>query len=840
MHDPPPRAESAAPSEPSGAKSWQRRVLRVLKWSALALAGVLLAGVLTVVLVVRHYQAGLPSVAELKRYHPPEVTRVLARDGSVLASLFVERRTVVPFAEIPQHVKLAFLAAEDASFYEHRGLNYLGMLRALAVNLRAGRTKQGASTITQQVIKNVVLTAERNYERKIKETILARELERTLGKDEIFELYLNQIYLGHGRYGVEEASRYYFGKKVHDIDLAEAATLAGLVASPERFSPRHDEARSLERRHYVLGQMLEKGFITRELFQAAYDAPLRLAPVSDGESDLAPEAVSYALSQLPALLGKDATKPGSPGQETDAHAGHVVQTSIDPALQAAARKAVRDALDAYAHRQKLEAPFTAETRKLWGKPANVPPKPNKPAVGHVVAVQDDAGSVDVDVGGARCRALLRSEERFNPKHLPPSEFTKVGAVLRVVLDAEPAPSPDAPPAPCHLALGPEAALVAIDVRTREVRALIGGYDAIPGGLDRATRARRQPGSAFKPFLYSFALSSRRFTPASVLTLPNVARPGHPAVLTDAGVPAPNRTLTLRDALAQSDNDAAELLLKEVGAPNVVTWAHALGIDSELQPTPSLALGAYEVTPLELVNAVATFAAGGELEPPKLLVGVAGVDLDAARARVPKHRVMSPEEAYLTTSLLESVVARGTGQRARALKRPVAGKTGTTNAAKDAWFVGYSTELVAAVWVGYDEPLPLGPGEAGAQTALPAWVAFMKAAHEGHPATEFPKPSGIVTVQIDPGTGLLAYPGETEAVDEEFLAGTEPTVVASPDAGAPEPGEPALDAGTDDEAAEGKAAPTETASDPSPRAAETTPHGTTDAGIDAASAEVAPF
>ena len=829
MAEPPPRAEPAAES---GSNPRRELALRVLKWTGATLGLLVFSVVLAVALVVRHYQAGLPSVADLKSYHPPEVTRVLARDGTVLASVFVERRTVVPFAEIPQHVKLAFLAAEDASFYEHRGLNYLGMLRALAVNLRARHTKQGASTITQQVIKNVVLTADRNYERKIKETILARELEHTLTKDEIFELYLNQIYLGHGRYGVEEASRYYFGKKVRDIDLTEAATLAGLVASPERYSPRHDEARSLERRHYVLEQMLEKGFITRELRDAAFDAPLRLTPVSDGESDLAPEAVSYALAQLQTLVGPKAGagEANASAQQEALRGGYVLTTSIDPALQAAGRKAVRDALDAYAHRQKLEAPFTAETRKLWGKPATAPPKPNKAAVGHVVAVSDDAGSVDVEVGGARCHALLRGEERFNPKHLPPSEFTKVGALLRVVFDAPPPATPDAAPAPCRLALGPEAALVAIDVRTREVKALIGGYDAISGGLDRATSARRQPGSSFKPFLYSFALSSRRFTPASVLTLPNVAKPGHPAVLTDAGVPAPTRSLSVRNAIAQSDNDAAALLLKEVGAPNVVAWAHALGIESELQPTPSLALGAYEVTPLELVNAVATFAAAGELEPPKIVLSIAGSSVSPP-PRVPKHRVMPVEEAYLTTSLLESVVDRGTGQRAKALKRPVAGKTGTTNGAKDTWFVGYSTELVAGVWVGYDEPLPLGWGESGATTALPAWVSFMKAAHEGNPATEFPKPSGLVTLHIDPATGLLAYAGEADAIDEEFLEGTAPTAVASPDAGAPEPSAGAKDGGTDDETAE--------ATSSGPTGLDSAPRDGADAGA-APSSEIAPF
>lgn len=830
MQAPTPSARAALDGPPAPRF---RRLRTALKWAAIAGGVGFVGAVVTVVLVVRHYQQGLPSVADLKRYHPPEITRVLARDGTELASLFVERRTVVPFAEIPQHVKLAFLAAEDASFYEHRGLNYVGMLRALVVNLRAGHTKQGASTITQQVIKNVVLTADRNYERKIKETILARELEQTLTKDEIFELYLNQIYLGHGRYGVEEASRYYFGKKVHDIDLAEAATLAGLVASPERYSPRRDATRSLERRHYVLNQMLDKGFITRELWQTAYDAPLRLAPVSDGESDLAPEAVSYAMARLPALLGR---APGTTEPAAEPRAlgvGHVITTSIDPELQAAARKAVRDALDAYAHRQKLEAPFTAETRRLWGKPAKSPPKPNKAAVGHVVATDDTAGSLDVDVGGARCRALLRDEERFNPKHLLPSEFTRVGALMRVVFDTDPPATPNDPPAACRLALGPEAALVAIDVRTREIRALIGGYEAIGGGLDRATQARRQPGSAFKPFLYGFALSSRRFTPASVLTLPNVARHGHPALVLDGGVTPPTRTITLRDAIAESDNAAAEQVLADVGAPNVVTWAHALGIESELGATPSLALGAYEVTPLELVNAMATFATGGEYEPAKLVTGVEGVDLAARRALAPpKRRVMSAEEAYLTTSLLESVVKSGTGQRALALGRPVAGKTGTTNGAKDAWFVGFSTELVAGVWVGYDEPLPLGWGEAGAVTALPAWVSFMKAAHAGHPSTEFPRPPGILVARVDPATGLLAYPGEAGAIEEEFLEGTVPTTVAPPpDAVPAAPGAPSPAATPDDETVE--------ATDPQQGAPDNVPAATSppDGGL---ATEVPPF
>jgi penicillin-binding protein 1A len=817
---PPPEADAPAPAKE---KSRRERVLTVLKWTGIGLGALLLTGILTVFLVVRHYEQRLPSVEELRRgYDPPQMTRVLARDGSLLASLFIERRTVIAFSEVPRHVKLAFLAAEDASFYEHAGLDYLGMLRALAVNLRAGRTKQGASTITQQVIKNVLLDSERSYERKIKETILARRLEQSLTKDEIFSLYLNHIYLGHGRYGIEEAARYYFGKKARDIDLAEAATLAGLIAAPERYSPRHDAERSLARRRFVLRQMLEKGFVTSELAEPAEKAPLRLAPASDGESDLAPEVVAEVQKLLETVAGARAKR-----------GGFVVHTSIDPPLQAAARKAAREALDAYAKRQKLESPYTADKRRLWGRPGTTPPKAQKGVPGFVVQLDDQARSVDVDAGGVRCRVSLAHEERFNPTHLSASEFTKVGALLRVVLDTVPSALSPGETVPCRLSLGPEVALVAIDVRTREVRALVGGYDAVVGGLDRSTRARRQPGSSFKPFLYSYALHSRRFTPASVLTLPN--RPPPPEKgRADAGAAVevpPTRTLSVRNAIAQSDNDAAARLLEDVGAPNVVAWAHALGIESELKPTPSLALGAYEVTPLEIVNAFTTFANGGELEAPKLvlrIVAPGGADLPLP-ATPPRRRVMTAEEAYLTTSLMKSVVERGTGQRARSLGRPVAGKTGTTNQAKDTWFVGYSTELVAGVWVGYDDPLPLGWGESGALTALPAWVSFMKAAHEGHPSTDFPRPSGIVVVSVDPASGLLAYPGQTDALEEEFLEGTAPAEAATPDAGVLDAGVPGdAQAPADDESKEGRSVPPEPPLE-TPR----------DAGVDASTAAPPP-
>jgi penicillin-binding protein 1A len=752
-------ADGKAGSPPrSSFWSWLRRLIKLA--ALLILLGSIVAAA-AVVLALRHFEQDLPSVAQLKQgYDPPQVTRVLARDGTVLANLFTERRTVVSLGEIPAHAKLAFLAAEDAHFYEHEGLNYLGMLRALIANLRAGKTRQGGSTITQQVVKNVLLDSERSYKRKIRETILARRLEQNLTKDEIFALYLNHIYFGHGCYGVEEAARYYFGKKAAQLDLGEAALLAGLVAAPERYSPRHSPERALERRGYVLGQMLEKQFVTRELYDQAMRAPLRLAPAVERESELAPEVVAQAKKVLAQAAGDRAGR-----------GGFTVYTTVDPELETEARKALRENLDHYVKRQKLVPPFAAGPRKAWGPPFAGTPKPNKIYVGVVDGVDDRAGTLDVRVGSVVGKVLLSGEERYNPAHFPPSKFAEKGALLRVSL--LPGREGDGGPAALRLELGPESALVAIDIRTREVRALVGSYEAVPGGLDRALRARRQPGSAFKAFVYSCALHSRRFTPSSVLELPGGGQDGGP------------RRLSVRLALAKSDNAAAQFLLDQVGAANVVVWAHALGIESELGATPSLALGAYEVTPLELVNGYVTLASGGDYAPPVLvskIVGPDGQSLPLPPAP-PVRRALEPEEAYLTTSLLKGVVEMGTAQKARVLGRPLAGKTGTTNQARDAWFVGYSTELAAGVWVGYDDSLPLGSGEQGGSTALPAFIDFMRAAHKQRPPADFPRPNTIVRARVDPATGLLAYPGQEDAVEEEFLPGTAPTLTAEPDAGA---------------------------------------------------------
>jgi penicillin-binding protein 1A len=747
--------EASARGTPGGGR--RRRLKRALLIALAALLVCAGSGVLGFYLVIAHYSEGLPSVEALKAgYDPPQTSRILAADGALLSNVFTERRTVIPFADIPNVTKLAFLAAEDARFYEHEGLNYLGIVRAMWANLRAGGIVQGGSTITQQVVKIILLDQGRNYRRKLQDAILAHRLEQYLTKDEIFSLYLNHITMGHGRYGIEEAARYYFGKPASQLDANESATIAGIVPSPERYSPRRSPERALNRRNFVLQQMLAKGFIEPVFHAELIQTPLpRLASEIDTQSTLCPEAVDAARK----ALAQARKEVGSPG-------GYTVTTTIRPELQLAARQAVRQALDDYGKRHGLEPPYQSKSIKAWGKPFKGIPRPNKIYVGVVRATDDQSGVIEVQVGDVTGRLLLADDERYNPKRLPPSQFASVGAVLRVRL----AEAPEADTSPrLKLELGPQGALVAIDVQSRDIVALVGSYEAAPGNLDRARQARRQPGSSFKPIVYAYALRAREVTPASILDL-KTKGPG-------VGEQPPYR-ISVRNALAVSNNEAAEQLLQIDGAENVVAYARELGIESKLGADLSLALGAYEVTPLEMANAFAVFASGGFYEPPRLIAEVRAHGQPLALAlREPPRKVLEPSEAYLVTSLLQSVVTSGTGQRARAVGYPIAGKTGTTNDSKDAWFVGYSTDLAAAVWVGFDDAQPLGEVESGSYTALPAFVSFMTLAHAGRPRTEFPKPPDIVQAPVDPDTGLLPRPGQTNVLVEEFLDGTVPVQVA---------------------------------------------------------------
>jgi penicillin-binding protein 1A len=708
---------------------------------------------------------------------------------------------VVPIAQLPAHVKLAVLAAEDAGFYEHEGLNYYGILRAFLVNLRSHRTRQGGSTITQQVVKNLLLDPERTYRRKIREALLARRLEQELTKDEILELYVNHSYFGHGRYGIEEAARGTFGKSAKDVTIAEAAMLAGLIAGAghDLYSPRKDLKRALARRAFVLAQMREKGFLNDAQYDAAIDEPVRLSPGIEASSELCPEVVEIAKKMLVELEPSRARL-----------GGFTITTTIDPHLQAAARKAVRDDLALYDKRHgllgALKAPTIASSGK--SKSAKAGPAPlgtpfdgsptfesHKVFVGVVASANDVEGTFDVRVGTALGTVRLADYERYNPEKLRPSDFAPVGAHVRVSLLA-PVPNtiasgpgdganPDGGAAPLakvplRLEQGPEGALVALDVRTRQVLALVGNAEAAPGALDRATSARRQPGSTFKPIVYSYAIHSRRYTPATLVDVnPEVFAGGYRPSNYEGWTG--HDPLRLREALANSVNVVAVRVLDDVGPGNVVPWAEALGIASPMKPDLSLALGSYEVRPIDLCGAYATFASGGVYEPSRFvtrIVGPDGKDVDLSPL-APPRRVLEEAEAYVVTSMLGSVIDHGTGAKAKELRRPLAGKTGTSNLSKDTWFAGYSPEIAACVWVGYDDGRPLGAAETGGLTAIPAWTMFMKAAHEHKPPSEFPKPAGVVTITIDKHSGKVAYPDDPDAMDEVFLAGTEPTETSEP-------------------------------------------------------------
>ena len=605
----------APPSEKGAPES--RRLLVWLKRVLVLAVALGLVGVIAVIVVVRYFEATLPKTPDLRAgYHPPQVTRVLARDGTLLAELFTQRRTVVPIGSLPAHVKLAVLGAEDASFYdEHDGLNYWGMLRAFVVNLRAGRTRQGASTITQQVVRAVLLDPERTYKRKIREALLARRLEQELSKDEILELYLNTVYFGRGRYGIEEAARDSFGKSAKELTIAEAALLAGLLPNPEAYSPRHDLAKALSRRAFVLAQMHEKGFLNDAQYGAAKDEPLRLAATLEASTELAPEAVEIARRTLREV------EP-----ERCAEGGFTITTTIDPRLQAAARKALDADLDAYDKRHglvgALKPPVIAQIDKKGHvvKAASKDPPlydgtptfdSHKVFTGVVTGADDAIGTFDVRVGNVTGSVKLADFERYNPGHLGASDFAPDGARVRVSLlapvpqgasgttsDGDAGSLPILAKVPLRLESGPEGAFVALDTRTREVLALVGSYEAASGGLDRATQSKRQPGSTFKPIVYSYALHSRRFTPATLIDVtPGVFAGGYkPSNYEGWTATDP---LRLREALANSVNVAAVRVVEDVGPSNVVEWAHALGIRSAMRPDLSLALGSYEVEPLEL-------------------------------------------------------------------------------------------------------------------------------------------------------------------------------------------------------------------------------------------------
>jgi penicillin-binding protein 1A len=723
----------------------------------------------------------LPNLKKIGDYRPPQLTRVLDRNGKLVGTLGPERRTVVPYSRIPKHFIQAVVAAEDPSFFEHQGVDFKGAFRAFIENVLGGRVGpgrwgQGGSTITQQVVKWLVLSPEKTVRRKVQEIILARRLSDQLSKEEILSIYLNHINYGEGHYGCEAAAQYYFGKSIDEVDLAEASFLAGVPQRPERHSPHKNPESAKNRQLYVLRQMVAHGYVDRATADRLAKQPIQVLPASRGETGQAPEAVGAIYRLLVERYGAEAL----------ATLGAEVQTTIDLDLQKLARQTLERGLEELDERQRYRGPLPARSAKALEKHRAALKaarkgvlRPSEIVEGIVERVEKNPGDpslgkIFVDVGGLVGVVDVAFEARYtrSAKPKPLIERFKPGDLVRVRAAPERRRPGEKGKGELLLALelGPQAAMVVIDPRTREVLALVGGYDFRPGGFDRSQRALRQAGSAIKPFVYAAALDSGRYTAASLVNdAPEVYDLWKPQNYQRESFRGPVR---LRVALAESINTVAIRVLADVGIPAVIDLAGRAGIATAMPPDIglSLALGANSVTPIELANAYATFVAGGQRQATRLLTSIDG---EAVLAADEPLLAFKPETAYVMVSLMRSVVTEGTARVAGAkINRPLGGKTGTSNGDKDAWFVGFSPDLLAAVWVGFDDGKSLGRGEAGGRTAVPIWTEFMAKALAERPVQDFPIPPAISVVRIDPLTGLLPAPG-AEGIEEVFLEGTAP-------------------------------------------------------------------
>jgi penicillin-binding protein 1A len=734
----------------------------MVRWGlALGLLGATVSGVILYLEITNE----LPPVDQLLTYRPPVATRVFSDDGTPIAEFFVERRYLVPLARIPLPVRQAFLAAEDADFYEHRGVDPLSILRALWTNVRSSEIRQGASTITQQVVKTLLLTPERSFERKVKEAILALRLETKLSKDEILYMYLNEIYFGAGAYGVQAAAKTFFEVDVDRLTLAQAALLAGLPQRPSQYDPQHHLSRALARQHYVLERMAQEGFISQTELRDALQEEIHIAPHRPQAYLAAPWYVEHVRRLLEERYGGTYA----------AQLGLRVYTAVNLPMQQAADDAVRLGLHQFDERHGFRGPLT-----------HLGPDAIDAYLAHETTRSDGSSHAvvtGVETGGLLVRttagdgAIAASGLRYGGQTIPTTRFAP-GDVVTVVPDGT---TPRGMPR-FTLSQDPiaQAALVAFDPYTGEVKALTGGYEFGPSHFNRAVQAKRQPGSAFKPLLYASAFD-KGYTPASVVLDAPIELPGGNG---KAWRPKNYNghyygPVPLREALARSLNTVSVRLVDELGPDYVRRYLDRFGFTGTFPRNLSIALGSSEVTLLELTRAYGVFATLGKLFDPIFITRVtddAGHAIDFSDTRPRFERVLNPALAYVMTTMLESVVQHGTGRAATALGRPLAGKTGTTNESRDTWFIGFSPDLLAGAWVGYDSHESLGKHETGARAALPIWMEFMRRALEGRPPVDFPAPPGVAYVSVDPVTGLRAVPGGA-SVQEVFVAGTEPQAYA---------------------------------------------------------------
>jgi penicillin-binding protein 1A len=790
------------------------RILRILNWLfILTLTVAVSVGVVVLLATYDELTATLPPIDRLLDYDPPVATRVYADDGSLIEEFFRERRYRVPIEDIPPLVRNAFIAAEDAKFFTHRGVDFSGIARAAIANLRAGDVVQGASTITQQVVKALLLTPERSYERKLKEILLSLRLEQALTKQQILELYLNQIYLGDGNHGVGAAARNYFGKPVQKLTAAEAAMLAGLPAAPSRYSPNRAPEAARTRQLYVLRRMVEERFLTPADYQTAVNQEIKLVTRRQQPS----AAVRNYYTEAVRLQLEDMF-----GAEAPYNQGYSVYTAMQPRLQSLAEVAVRNGIEridkALGYRGPVghltpeeQAAHIAQTKAEIGEEPLDPERIYQGVVTQVASgrIKVAVGAIEQDVStaGVRWNWTVKSrafrigdvvevrtrEPATSGGRLPPppvedepdlaeGEDVDVAAVATRAAEkaAEQQRQDEAEkPLKLYLAQTPkiEAALVAIDTESGGVAAMVGGYDFLGSPFNRALQALRQPGSAFKPFVYAAALDNG-YTAASILQDSPVEYIDHDKVWAPRNYSRDYKgPIRLRTALEQSRNVVSVKLVDAVGVKTVVDYLSRFHLDTRFGPNLSIALGTTEMTLRGLTEGYTTFANGGLKVESVIIRRIEDKDGIAFFSDDPKRReVLSPATAAVMTYILEGVVERGTATSIKALDRPVAGKTGTTNEQRDAWFVGYTPNLTVGVWVGFDDQNEtMGKMGTGGRVAAPIWLDFMKPALAGTPVRDFEIPDDISCVNIDPASGKRAGEWTSKPVLECFKVGTEPGV-----------------------------------------------------------------
>lgn len=782
------KSEASTP-QPAASSAARRAGLRPLSLLRLALlllvygASLLAAGLYFVIATINE---DLPAdLTTLLDYQPSRTSTVLAADGTEIGAFSIENRITVSLDRVPPHVAAAFLAAEDRRFYHHVGFDLIGIARAAWRNFRGAAIRQGGSTITQQIIKQTLLTDEegelsdlglsqddlkrqrtlQKYRRKMKEVILAVRVERELTKAEILSIYLNHVYLGHGAYGVASAAMAYFGKDVEDLSIAEAAMLAGLVASPTKYAPHRNIALARDRQRYVLGRMREDRFISPVEHGSALAEPIALVD----DSDLNHLASPYFVEQIRQLA------TARYGNRNVFKGGLTFYSTLDTSVQLAAESALRRGLEALDRKLGFRGPIgrvAATDRRAWtGGPAH-------PLYGLASGAQqeDTSARADAVVPDQRYAAMIVSVKRngvvvdLGPKRMPLIEpdakdvaaFRAAnGAAIEVGDLVAVRASPNGTAAILAQRPTVQGSIVVIEPSTGRILALVGGYDWTTSQFDRATSARRQVGSAIKPFIYAAALEAGR-------TAVDTVYDGPISIPTATGVWTPGNyddryrgSMTLLTALALSVNTISVQLAQSVGISRIIDVMRGFGITSPIPRHISISLGTPDLTPLELAAAYAGIANGGRAVTPRfydLVADSTGAIVDDQRDSPPGRQVISPEVAYVLVHMMKRVVERGTARAAHALGRPAAGKTGTSADYKDVWFIGFSTDLLCSVWIGRDDSTPIGDKITGGGAAVPIWLDVMQNSHLHTAVRDFSPPENVVFSRVDPASGDPARPG----------------------------------------------------------------------------------